>query len=166
MNRPFSNRQRKTIGHGTWLTNAIFQTILGINRASFMVHYTSRISFPDRIQLVGSDEHFDAELCLASSISCYLQARNGLIIDRSVRFAAGVKMISANHNLKNPDYFDHAAPLTIHKRVWIGANVVLLPGINIGENTVVGAGSVVSRSLPANVVAAGCPCRIIRNIDD
>ena len=57
-----------------------------------------------------------------------------------------------------------ALPITIGDDVWIGANVTILPGVTIGNNTVIGAGSVVNRDIPSGVVAAGNPCRVIRSI--
>ena len=54
------------------------------------------------------------------------------------------------------------APVVIEKDVWLGANVMVLPGVRIGEGAVVGAGSVVTRSIPAMTMAAGNPARIIR----
>lgn len=61
---------------------------------------------------------------------------------------------------------EYARPITVGDNVWIGGHVCVLPGITIGENTVIGAGSVVNRDIPANVVAAGNPCRVIRRITD
>lgn len=55
-------------------------------------------------------------------------------------------------------------PVRIGKNCWLGAGVIVLPGITIGDNTVVGAGSIVTHDLPANVVAAGNPCRVLREI--
>ncbi|MFA6929463.1 MAG: sugar O-acetyltransferase [Lentisphaeria bacterium] len=57
-------------------------------------------------------------------------------------------------------------PINIGNHVWIGANAIILPGIQIGENSVIGAGSVVTKNVPPNVVAAGNPCRILRPISD
>ncbi len=57
-------------------------------------------------------------------------------------------------------------PIHIGRNCWLGAGVVVLPGVSIGDNTVVGAGSVVTKDLPANVVAVGNPCRVLRPIDD
>lgn len=54
----------------------------------------------------------------------------------------------------------------IGKNVWIGAGVVIVPGVTIGDNSVIGAGAVVTRDIPANVVAYGNPCRVIREIND
>ena len=52
------------------------------------------------------------------------------------------------------------------KNVWIGANVIILPGVTIGDNSVIGAGSVVTKDIPANVVAFGNPCHVYREIDE
>lgn len=57
-------------------------------------------------------------------------------------------------------------PVNIAANVWIGANSVVLPGVSIGENTVIGAGSVVTKDIPANVVAVGNPCRVLREINE
>lgn len=57
-------------------------------------------------------------------------------------------------------------PLRIGRNCWLGAGVIVLPGITIGDNTVVGAGSVVTRDLPSGVVAAGNPCRVLREIGE
>lgn len=57
-------------------------------------------------------------------------------------------------------------PVHIGKNCWIGANAVILPGITICDNVVVGAGSVVTKDLPDNVVAVGNPCRILREINE
>lgn len=58
------------------------------------------------------------------------------------------------------------APVRIGCNCWIGAGALILPGVTIGDNTVVGAGSVVTRDLPANVVAVGNPCRVLRPIGE
>ena len=55
-------------------------------------------------------------------------------------------------------------PIHIGKNCWLGAGVIVLPGVSIGDNTVIGAGSIVTRDVPANVVAAGNPCRVMRSI--
>lgn len=57
-------------------------------------------------------------------------------------------------------------PVHIGRNCWLGAGVIVLPGVTIGENTVIGAGSIVTRDIPANVVAAGNPCRVLREIGE
>lgn len=60
----------------------------------------------------------------------------------------------------------YARPIEIKNNVWIGGGCILLPGVTIGENSVIGAGSVVNRSIPANCVAVGNPCRVIRYFEE
>lgn len=57
-------------------------------------------------------------------------------------------------------------PVRIESDVWIGANCVILPGVKIGKNSVIGAGSVVTKDIPENVVAVGNPCRVLREINE
>lgn len=61
---------------------------------------------------------------------------------------------------------EYALPITIGNNVWIGAHVSVLPGVSIGDNTVIGAGSVITKDIPANVLAYGNPCRVIREITE
>ncbi|MGN1184200.1 MAG: DapH/DapD/GlmU-related protein, partial [Oliverpabstia sp.] len=60
----------------------------------------------------------------------------------------------------------YSFPITIGDNVWIGGNVMVLPGVTIGENSVIGAGSIVTKDIPANVVAFGAPCKVYREITD
>ena len=60
----------------------------------------------------------------------------------------------------------YALPIHIGRGCWIGAHVVVLPGVTIGDGTVIGAGSVVTKDIPANVVAVGNPCRVLRQINN
>lgn len=60
----------------------------------------------------------------------------------------------------------YSFPVKIGNNVWIGSNVVILPGVTIGDNTVIGAGSIVTKDVPANVIAVGNPCRVMREITD
>ena len=62
--------------------------------------------------------------------------------------------------------YQYNLPVHIGKNCWLGAGVMVMPGVTIGDNTVVGAGSVVTKDLPANVVAVGNPCRVLRPISD
>ena len=61
---------------------------------------------------------------------------------------------------------EYALPIHVGNNVWIGGNVVVVPGVTIGDNTTIGAGSVVTHDIPSGVVAAGNPCRVIRKLDE
>ncbi len=60
---------------------------------------------------------------------------------------------------------EYSLPIRVGNNVWIGGNVCVMPGVTIGDNTVIGGGSVVVRDIPAGVLAAGNPCRVIRRLD-
>lgn len=62
--------------------------------------------------------------------------------------------------------YQYNMPVRIGRNCWLGAGVIVLPGITIGDNSVIGAGSVVTRDIPANVVAVGNPCRVMREISE
>lgn len=85
------------------------------------------------------------------------------------QFGPNVVLATAGHPV-NPDLRERAyqynAPIRIGRNCWLGANVVVVPGVTIGDNVVVGAGSVVTRDLPDNVVAVGNPCKILREVND
>ncbi len=70
------------------------------------------------------------------------------------------------HPDRRVDFARFSEPIVIEDKVWIGSNVVVLPGVRIGRGSVIGAGSVVSRDIPPMVVALGAPCRVLRPITD
>ncbi len=85
----------------------------------------------------------------------------------NVFIAPSCGFYTAGHPVDYPTrnaFLEFAKPITVGDNVWIGGNVVVLPGVTIGSGSVIGAGSVVSRDIPENVVAVGNPCRPIRSI--
>ncbi len=84
-------------------------------------------------------------------------------------FGPNVTVATAGHpilpELREKAY-QYNMPVHIGKNCWLGAGVIVLPGITIGDNTVVGAGSVVTKDLPSNVVAVGNPCHVLREISE
>ena len=83
---------------------------------------------------------------------------------------SGVHIYVANHRFDDPEKMiidqGHAesAPVFLRKGCWIGANVTILPGVEIGENAAVGAGSIVTKSIPSNVLAVGNPACVIKQL--
>ena len=76
---------------------------------------------------------------------------------------------TAGHPLDAPQRnqgLEYAYPITVGDNVWFGASVTVLPGVTIGSNTVIGAGSLVNRDIPDGVVAVGNPCRVLRKITE
>ncbi|MGM9624081.1 MAG: sugar O-acetyltransferase, partial [Eubacteriales bacterium] len=94
---------------------------------------------------------------------------NDIYIGDNTMLGPNVVISAAGHPV-HPELRSRGAqfniPVRIGKNCWLGAGVIVLPGITIGDNTVVGAGSVVTKDLPANVVAVGNPCRILREIGE
>jgi len=92
-----------------------------------------------------------------------------IYIGNYVMIGPNVTIATAGHPI-NPALRKKAAqfniPVKIGNNVWIGANCVILPGVTIGENSVIGAGSIVTKNIPENVIAVGNPCHILREIND
>ena len=89
-------------------------------------------------------------------------------IGDDVQIGPNVQLLTPTHPLEpgpRREKWEGAAPITIGDNVWLGGGVIVCPGVTIGENTVVGAGAVVTRDLPANVVAVGNPARVVKTLD-
>lgn len=98
---------------------------------------------------------------------CIFLDCNRITIGEDVQIAPRVQLYTAGHPLDpviRRSGLEFALPITIAGNVWLGGGVIVCPGITIGENTVVGAGSVVTRDLPPNVLAVGNPARIVRQL--
>lgn len=90
-----------------------------------------------------------------------------IILGRECLLASGVQLVAATHPIDPATRragWEYARPVTVGDGVWLGAGVVVCPGVEIGENTVVGAGAVVTKDLPAGVVAYGNPARVARSV--
>ncbi len=84
-------------------------------------------------------------------------------------FGPNVTVATAGHPI-SPELrekaYQYNMPVRIGKNCWLGAGVIVLPGVTIGDNTVIGAGSVVTKDIPSNVVAVGNPCKVLRPISE
>lgn len=90
-----------------------------------------------------------------------------ITIGDDVQIGPNVQLLTPLHPLEaglRRDKWENAAPITIGDNVWLGGGVIVCPGVSIGADTVVGAGSVVTRDLPAGVLAVGNPARVVREL--
>lgn len=105
------------------------------------------------------------------NMNCVFLDCNKIEIGDNSGIGPGVHIYTVSHPInaserlsKNSFWKSKAFPVIIGNNVWIGGGTIILPGVTIGSNTTVGAGSVVTKSIPGNILAYGNPCRIIRGI--
>lgn len=154
----------KKIGISLFFINYFFQKIIRYNnKFPHLLHFTSRVRSPQNISIVNTGSNAIYR-CFAESPSVYIQALNGVEFHSCLNIAPGVKIISSNHNPGNLDEHLGSNPIRIGRKVWLGANVVILPGVELGDNVTIGAGSVVTKSIPSNSIAVGNPCKVIKNV--
>jgi Acetyltransferase (isoleucine patch superfamily) len=91
----------------------------------------------------------------------YIKMGNNVFLGPNVQVYTAYHPVLASERIKGPEL---AAPISVGNNVWIGGSTIICPGVSIGENTTVGAGSVVTKDIPANVIAVGNPCRILRKL--
>lgn len=104
-----------------------------------------------------------------ANYNCVILDVGRVIIGENVMFAPNVSIYTAGHPV-HPDSrnsgYEYGIGVTIGDNVWVGGSVVINPGVKIGNNVVIGSGSVVTKDIPDNMIAAGNPCRVIREITE
>ena len=108
-------------------------------------------------------EYFYANFNLTLIDDCDIIIGNHVMMGSNVTLDCGTHPISPSLRMKGAQY---NLPIVIEDNVWIGANVIVLPGVTIHKNSVIGAGSVVTKDIPENVVAFGSPCTVQREINE
>ena len=112
----------------------------------------------------GRNIHFGKNVFVNSA--CTFMDRGGIYIDDEVFIGPKVNLITINHDI-NP--FNRnttiCKPIHIEKRVWIGVAATILPGVRIGENSIIGANAVVTKDVPSNTIVGGNPAKVIKTID-
>ncbi|MEG0076880.1 sugar O-acetyltransferase [Anaerorhabdus sp.] len=101
--------------------------------------------------------------------NCVILDTSPVIIVQGVFIGPGVCIACAGHAIHTEQRLEGigtSSPITIEDNVWIGANATLCGGVTIGESSIVGAGSVVKQDIPSGVIAAGVPCKVIREVTD
>lgn len=128
--------------------NCYIEPPLHANWAGKHVHFGSNIYANFGLTLVDDTHIYVGDFCM---------------------FGPNVVVATAGHpilpELREKAY-QYNAPVHIGKNVWIGAGALIMPGITIGDNSVIGAGSVVTKDVPANVIAVGNPAKVLRSIND
>ena len=97
------------------------------------------------------------------NFGCYLDNRRGISIGNNVGVAHNTKIYTLGHNLDSPQFETKGAPVTIEDDVFIFSNVMIMPGVTIGQGAIVLPGSVVTKDVPSRKIVGGNPARIIRN---
>lgn len=136
----------------------VVQKIFGINRrVPWPVHWTSKVMAPENIKRGNRSP--------GMANGCHIDGRNGIVIEDNVWVGPRVTIVSMNHDLNDYSRYQTSEPVVIRKNCWLGANAVILPGVEIGEHTVVAAGAIVVRSFPeGNQVLAGNPAKVIKKL--
>ena len=120
--------------------------------------------FPPFYTDCGRNIHIEKNVFINSG--CKFQDQGGVYIGENSLIGHNVILATLNHEMDPYHRADlHPKPIHIGKRVWIGSGSMILPGITIGDNSIVGAGSIVTKNVPPNVIVAGNPAKFIKNID-
>lgn len=99
------------------------------------------------------------------NMGCKFQDQGGIFIGDETLIGHNVVLATLNHAMEPEDRATMIpAPIHIGKRVWIGSNATVLPGVTIGDGAIVGAGAVVTKDVPENTVVGGVPARVLRKI--
>ena len=145
---PFSNI---SIGNGCRFNSSIFSTNIGLYKKCTIVTVARQAKI-----IVGNNAGFSGVTLLSASI---INIGDNVLVG-----AHSIIMDTDRHNVKPLERLTGSVatkPIYIKENVWIGMNCIILKGVTIGENSVIGSNSVVTSDIPPNVIAAGNPCKII-----
>ena len=96
---------------------------------------------------------------------CEFMDRGGITIEDNVFIGPKVNLVTINHKIDPSErHVTMCQPIHIGKRVWLGVGATVLPGVTIGENSIVSAGAVVTKDVPPNTIVAGVPAKVIKKI--
>lgn len=137
---------------------AVLKKILGKTGENFTIEPNFFCDYGYNIEI---GENFYANHNLVILDCAKVKIGDNVFIAPNVGIYAATHPVDTDRRVAGEEY---ALPITIGNNVWIGGNVVILPGVTIGDNVVIGAGSVVTKDIPSNVMAYGNPCRIAKEI--
>ena len=138
--------------------NLIFKLIFKKVGRNCLLDYKTYYRYPSRISL-GDNITINRDCALYAS---YMVEGVEIRIGNNVALSPHVRIFTATHDYSTLELDDTAASVVIEDYAWIGGGAIILPGVTIGEGAVIGAGSVVSRSIPPYSVAVGNPARVVK----
>lgn len=144
-----SEKAYVTIGNNNRFRSSATSNLIGINRPCIISALSA-----SAVLTIGNNCGFSGTV-----IGCFER----IMIGDNVRCGANTLITDSDWHLNDPRA-GKTRPVIIEENVWLGEGVKVLKGVRIGANTVIGAGSVVTKDIPANVVAAGNPCLVIKNL--
>jgi len=147
-----------------YFINLIFQKFFRIDSdCRFSKNFTSRVQCPEKITIENNCIYVRRSFAISGG--CYFQACRGIEIGEKTFFAHGVTIVSMQHDISDVTKIGKNGAVKIGRNCWIGAKATIMPGVILGNNTIVGANSVVTKSFPdGNIVLAGIPAKIIKEI--
>lgn len=152
-------RFRKTVTNRVSLKQYLLFKLSRKKNQYWPVHKNSEVTHPYNIY-VGINSN------PGTRPGCYIQGNGGIWIGNYVHFASNIGLISANHDLNDQSKHKCNNKIVIGDYCWIGMNTVILPNVVLGKRTIVGAGSVVTKSFPEGFcVIAGNPAKIIKKLN-
>lgn len=149
------------MGLKNYILYSLFQRVFRINsQVPWPVHWSSVVSGHKNIQ-------YKSEVTpLGYSPNSYIQATNGIIIGSNIIHAVGLTIITSNHEMNDFTKHTKNKPVIIGDNCWLGANVTILPEVELGNHVIVAAGSVVTKSfLEDNIIIGGIPAKVLKRID-
>lgn len=161
-----------------FFVNLILQKIQTLFVRVKVANYSRLIGTPIRyipqgdggVTIAGDIKKFKIDQTSHLKSNTYIECNGGVEIGRYFHCGRGLTILSSNHDYKSNDYipYGHAdifKPVRIEDFVWCGINVLVLPGVTLGEGSIVGAGSVVTKDIPELAIVAGNPAKIIKMRD-
>lgn len=155
-----TNRYNRSYGEAQRVRESILRDILGGMGENVNFEPDFRCEFGSNI-FIGNN--------FFANFDCVILDCNRIVIGNNVLFGPRVGLYAGNHAIHLEDRVAggcYSKPITIGDNVWVGAGVHIMGGVTIGRNSIIGAGSVVTKDIPENVIAAGLPCRMIREITE
>lgn len=148
-------------GPGLWTLNVVVQRIFRVDAACrYLKHFTSRVVHSDGLHI--EDECPKVRRSLIVSGGCYINAADGLWIGKGTIWAPNVAIVSQDHGRDDLDIAPPTSGIRIGRDCWLGFGSIIMPGVVLGDRTIVGANAVVTRSFSSgHQVIGGVPARVL-----